>query len=156
REGRVMSMALATTALASADSCAVKLGRAAELFDEHQRSIFKRTDRMFAGLLTFQWLASVIAAAWISPLTWEGAWSRTHIHVLAALYLGGFITAFPVTLVLLRPGRTSTRHIVGISQMLMGALLIHLTGGRIETHFHVFGSLAFLAFYRDWRVLISA
>src|SRR2546422_286126 len=27
---------------------------------------------------------------------------------------------------------------------------------RIETHFIVFGSLAFLAFYRDWRVLISA
>jgi hypothetical protein len=40
--------------------------------------------------------------------------------------------------------------------MLMSALLIHLTGGRIETHFHVFGSLAFLAFYRDWRVLIPA
>jgi two-component system, cell cycle sensor histidine kinase and response regulator CckA len=40
--------------------------------------------------------------------------------------------------------------------MLMSALLIHLTGGRIETHFHVFGSLAILAFYRDWRVLVSA
>jgi two-component sensor histidine kinase len=40
--------------------------------------------------------------------------------------------------------------------MLMGALLIHLTGGRIETHFHVFGSLAFLSFYRDWRLLVPA
>jgi hypothetical protein len=40
--------------------------------------------------------------------------------------------------------------------MLMGALLIHLTGGRIETHFHFFGSLAFLAIYRDWRVLLTA
>ena len=40
--------------------------------------------------------------------------------------------------------------------MLMGALLIHLSGGRIETHFHVFGSLAFLALYRDWRVLVTA
>ena len=40
--------------------------------------------------------------------------------------------------------------------MLWSALLIHLTGGRIETHFHVFGSLAFLAFYRDWRVLVPA
>ena len=38
----------------------------------------------------------------------------------------------------------------------MSGLLIHLTGGRIETHFHVFGSLAFLAYYRDWRVLIPA
>ena len=48
------------------------------------------------------------------------------------------------------------RHVIAIGQMLMSALLIHLTGGRIETHFHVFGSLAILAFYRDWRVLISA
>ena len=37
-----------------------------------------------------------------------------------------------------------------------GLLLIHLSGGRIETHFHVFGSLAFMAFYRDWRVLAWA
>ncbi|HTA30068.1 MAG TPA: ATP-binding protein, partial [Candidatus Cybelea sp.] len=47
-------------------------------------------------------------------------------------------------------------HTIAIGQMLTSALLIHLTGGRIETHFHVFGSLAFLAFYRDWRVLITA
>ena len=40
--------------------------------------------------------------------------------------------------------------------MLFSALLIHLTGGRIETHFHVFGSLAFLAFYADWPVLVTA
>jgi len=39
---------------------------------------------------------------------------------------------------------------------LTSALLIHLSGGRIETHFHIFGSLAFLSFYRDWRVLITA
>ncbi len=55
-----------------------------------------------------------------------------------------------------RPGLPSTRYIIAVAQMLMGALLIHLTGGRIETHFHVFGSLAFLAFYRDWRVLVPA
>jgi len=38
----------------------------------------------------------------------------------------------------------------------MSGLLVHLTGGRIETHFHIFGSLAFLAFYRDWKVFIPA
>jgi diguanylate cyclase (GGDEF)-like protein len=40
--------------------------------------------------------------------------------------------------------------------MLASVLLIDATGGRIETHFHIFGSLAFLAFYRDWRVLLTA
>ena len=49
-----------------------------------------------------------------------------------------------------------TRHTVAIGQALTSALLIHLSGGRIETHFHIFGSLAFLAFYRDLGVLVSA
>ena len=74
----------------------------------------------------------------------------------AAWLLGGAITALPVGLAVLRPGRTSTRHVIAAGQMLMSALLIHLSGGRIETHFHVFGSLAFLAFYRDWTVFVPA
>ena len=82
--------------------------------------------------------------------------SRTHLHVWAAVVLGGLISLFPALLGLFRPGRPSTRYTIAMAQMLMGALLIHLTGGRIETHFHVFGSLAFLAFYRDWRVLVPA
>jgi signal transduction histidine kinase/ActR/RegA family two-component response regulator len=57
---------------------------------------------------------------------------------------------------MVRPGTTATRQCIAVSQMLWSALLIHLSGGRIETHFHVFGSLAFLAWYRDWRVLTTA
>src|SRR5438128_4087110 len=68
----------------------------------------------------------------------------------------GAITCVPGTPTRLRPGGPSTRHVIAIGQMLTSALLIHLTGGRIETHFHVFGSLAFLAAYRDWRVFVPA
>ena len=100
--------------------------------------------------------AGIVFALWVSPLTWEGADSSTHLHVWAAVLLGGIISLFPALLGWLRPGLPSTRYTIAVAQMLMGALLIHLTGGRIETHFHVFGSLAFLAFYRDWRVLIPA
>ena len=46
--------------------------------------------------------------------------------------------------------------LIVVAQMLYSALLIHLTGGRIETHFHVFGSLALMSFYRDWRVFVPA
>src|SRR6266403_5776974 len=130
--------------------------RAEALFLEHRQSIYRRTDRLFVGLMALQWLAAIFAAYWVSPLTWSGRYSQTHLHVWAALFLGGVITVFPVCLALMRPGRASTRHVVGVGQMLMSALLIHLSGGRIETHFHVFGSLAFLAFYRDWRVFIPA
>jgi C4-dicarboxylate-specific signal transduction histidine kinase len=111
---------------------------------------------MFARLMIFQWLAGVAAALVISPRTWIGATSLTHIHVWAAIFLGGAISGFPVFLALKRPGCASTRQIIAVAQMLTSALLIHLSGGRIETHFHVFGSLAFLAFYRDWRVLLTA
>ena len=130
--------------------------RAVELFNAHQDQICRRSDRMFAGLMTFQWLAGIAAAVWISPRTWSGTASQTHIHVWAAVFLGGAISILPVWLALRNPGAAITRHAVAIGQMLTSALLIHLTGGRIETHFHVFGSLAFLAFYRDWRVLASA
>jgi two-component system sensor histidine kinase/response regulator len=126
------------------------------LFREHRQGIYRRTDRLFAGLMLLQWVAAILAAYWLSPLTWAGRSSQTHLHVLAAWFLGGTITLFPVCLALLRPGRRSTRHTVAAGQMLMSALLIHLLGGRIETHFHVFGSLAFLAFYRDWAVFIPA
>ena len=111
---------------------------------------------MFAGLMVAQWLAGIVAAVWISPKTWMGAESQMHWHVWAAVLLGGVITSFPVALAWKRPGDTLTRHAIAVGQMLTSALLIHLTGGRIETHFHVFGSLAFLAFYRDWKVLITA
>ncbi len=70
--------------------------------------------------------------------------------------VGGTIVSFPILLALIRPGSVATRHTIAVAQMLCSALLIHLTGGRIETHFHVFGSLAFLSFYRDYKVLLSA
>ena len=130
--------------------------RASELYREHQFRIHSHTDRLFAGLLVAQWLAGIVAAVWISPRTWAGQFSETHLHVWAAIYLGGVIAVFPIALVLTRSGQPSTRYVIAVAQMLTSSLLVQLTGGRIETHFHVFGSLAFLSFYRDWRVLVPA
>ncbi|MDB6123847.1 MAG: uncharacterized protein JWQ71_2840 [Pedosphaera sp.] len=130
--------------------------RTVELFKEQQQSIVKHADLIFARLMVCQWVFSIGLALWVSPRTWTGTQSQLHIHVWAAVLLGGAITSVPVLLGLMQPGKVLTRHAIAVGQMLMSALLIHLTGGRIETHFHVFGSLAILAFYRDWRVLISA
>ena len=130
--------------------------RADELFREAQSVIHQRTDRLFGKLMVFQWLAGIIAAIWISPRTWIGATSQVHLHVWAAILIGGAIASLPVFLAWKQPGRALTRQVIAVAQMLFSALLIHLTGGRIETHFHVFGSLAMLAFYRDRKVVISA
>lgn len=130
--------------------------RADELFTVNRRDLYRRTDRLFACLMIVQWFAAIGAAFLVTPRTWIGSVSETHLHVWAAILFGGLITLFPVLLTYLRPGATLTRHSIAIGQMLTSSLLIHLSGGRIETHFHIFGSLAFLAFYRDWRVLVTA
>ncbi len=130
--------------------------RAKALFDDALDRLRRKTDRMFAWLMGIQWVAGIAAALIISPNTWIGAEHKVSIHVWAAIFLGGVISAFPIFLALTLPGRPFTRQVIAVAQMLTSALLIHLTGGRIETHFHVFASLAFLAFYRDWKVLATA
>lgn len=133
-----------------------KSGRVAALFKEQHQNIIRHTDELFSWLMVGQWVFAIGLAFWISPRTWSGADSQIHPHIWMAIFFGGIITSAPVFLARTQPGKTLTRHVIAVGQMLMSSLLIHLTGGRIETHFHVFGSLAILAFYRDWRVLISA
>jgi len=130
--------------------------RTAQLFQEQHQNIIRHTDRLFARLMICQWFVGLMLALWITPSNWAGTASRIHLHLWAAIILGGALTIVPVWLALFKPGEILTRHVIAVGQMLMSALLIHLTGGRIETHFHIFGSLAILAFYRDWKVLISA
>ncbi len=144
------------TTTASAPENLSTRARATTLFEESRQSVWRRTDRMFVWLMLFEWLLGIGLALWLSPRTWAGAASAVHPHVWAAIFFGGAITSLPVLLAWWWPGRAVTRQAVAGGQMLMSALLIHLMNGRIEAHFQIFGSLAFLAFYRDWRVLATA
>src|SRR5689334_13840756 len=94
--------------------------RADALFRAHQQRVYRKTDRVFAQLMTVQWLAGILFALWVSPRAWAGSTSEIHVHVWAAIFLGGGITVFPVLLALLRSGEAITRHTIGIAQMLMG------------------------------------
>ncbi|MEZ4241390.1 MAG: ATP-binding protein [Myxococcota bacterium] len=126
---------------------AAKLDRAAAIYADHLLEERAKTDRVFYWLLMCEWALAFLVAITISPVAWAPQ---------TALVLGAAVNIAPILAVYTRPGWWGTRHVVAVAQMVWGALLIHLTGGRIETHFHVFGSLALLAFYRDERVLLSA
>jgi len=130
--------------------------RAREIFDDHMRQSHCRIDRMFVVLMFAQWAFAVICALALSPFAWDGAQRHVHPHVWLAAVIGGLLTAPVAWAGILFPGRWLTRHLIAVCQVGFSSLLIHVTGGRIETHFHVFGSLAFLAAYRDWQVLIPA
>ena len=126
------------------------------LFTAYERKVYTQANRLFWWLLISQWVFSLFLALVWSPLRWTGTASTIHPHVIAAVGLGGLLVSLPLALLHWLPHHAMTRHSVAVAQVGFSALLIHLTGGRLETHFHVFGSLAFLALYRDWRVLVTA
>ncbi len=130
--------------------------RADQKYQDQLHAVYKHVDQLFAVLLVLEWSAAVSFALAVTPYTWAGESRWVHLHLLASIFLGGAIVSLPVALTVMRPAAAMTRHAVAIGQMLMSVLLIHLSGGRIEFHFHVFVSLAFLSLYRDWRVLITA
>lgn len=130
--------------------------RALELFRQSEEHLHRHIDRMFGWLFIAQYVACVAIAFWLTPYAWRGTIGILHPHVYMALVCGAVVISAPLYLIAVCAGQAVTRHTITIAQMLMSSLLIHLTGGRIESHFHVFGSLAFLAAYRDWRVLVPA
>jgi methyl-accepting chemotaxis protein len=101
------------------------------------------SDRAFALLLAAHWPVAFALA----PL--RGTW-------LAALLIGGAASLAPVVTARLAPGASATRILVAVCFMVYSMLFIAQTGGMIEMHFHVFGSMAFLLIYRDWRLPVVA
>ncbi|MDB4961438.1 MAG: hypothetical protein JWP01_1437 [Myxococcales bacterium] len=112
---------------------------------EMQKRLHRDTDQLFVKLLVGQWLAASVLALVVAPAL-----------LVVAFVGGGLVNLVPLYLVRTRSGAPVTRHAIAVVQMLWCTMLIAITQNRVETQFHVFGSLAFLAFYRDWKVLSTA
>ncbi len=130
--------------------------RTAELFKEHLRNIRQVTNSIFFGLLLLQWSAAIILSFITAPASWEGANGTIHPNIWLTFVLGGALFVIPAIQIHLAPTRSWTGGIVAIAQMAFSMLFIHLSDNRVETHFHIFGSLALLAFYRDTRIILLA
>lgn len=120
--------------------------RGAAIFHDRLHVVRGATDKVFVVLMPAQWLLGIVLASLLGG----------RAELCEAMLLGGATAFVPVYLAATRPGSPLTRHAIAAAQMLTSALLIHLSGGRIETHFHIFGSLAMLAYYRDRSVLVTA
>jgi methyl-accepting chemotaxis protein len=129
--------------------------RVADLVVANQTALCAKVDRGMAWLVLAETVLAVALALWWSPHAWTGSSVAPHAHVLAAVLIGGGSSLAVWWLVRHRPGAPVTRHVVAAATTAMSALFIHLAGGRIEVHFGVFVTLAFLAAYRDWRVMLT-
>src|SRR5438552_3863531 len=92
--------------------------RAQELFRRYLGDGYRKTDRMMLVILLSQWVLAIILALTFSPYTWTGKVRSIHLHVQAAIGLGGLINALPLALIVARPGWWFTRQVVAASQML--------------------------------------
>lgn len=107
--------------------------------------------QVFWGLLA-QWglvLVTVLAAS--AGSSFAGADT-----LCAAFLVNGVLSVRPLWLTLRAPGERQTRLTVAICQGLVSTLLLFATGGRPETHLHLFVWLVVLAGYRDVSVLLAA
>jgi PAS domain S-box-containing protein len=130
--------------------------RAGEFFRQQKQVNYKATDRMFAWLIAFEWLAAMAAASLIAPTQDQLKEIPQWRLFQMAAGLSGLVYLVPLTLALFHPGKAYTRHVIAIGQMLTPSLFIFLTGRGFETHFFIFGALASLAAYRDIKILLTA
>ena len=99
--------------------------------------------RIFRVVLVLQWLVAVVIGAVFD-------------NIAPALIISIPIIAIPLWLSLTQPASAMSRHAIGLGVQLMAALHIQLAFGLTEMHFEIFALLAFLAYFRDWKVIASS
>lgn len=117
---------------------------------------FKKTDAWFAPLLMGEWALAIACAVFTSPTTYKGMEPILHDKVWTALLVGGLVVFVAASFALVNAGEEITRHVVAIAQVLMGLLIVYLGEGKFDIFLLMIASLGLLAFYRDWRVLVTA
>jgi len=116
--------------------------------------------KRYSFLLGLTWLHAVVIA-FIGPVlgySWEisiGALFRdgTALHTV---FEGAIVALFAALGSIRRMGRSLQAAAVAVGLMSASAILVHLSGGYIEVHFHFFVMLAFLALLQDWISYILA
>ena len=113
--------------------------------------------RFLVGLTWFH----VAVIAMLGPILghrWDldpGAFLR-HGTVLHTLAEAAIVALFATIGGWRRATRTVQATAVGFGLMSASGILVHLSGGYIELHFHFFVMLVFLALFQDWTAYIMA
>ncbi len=118
--------------------------------------VWKRRHHFLLGLAWFHALVIALIgpvlgyplrAEWIAFFQ-DGTTNHTIIE-------GAIVAGFAL-LAITRFGRTAKATFVGLALMSASAILVHLSGGYIELHFHFFVMVVFLALYQDWAPYLIA
>lgn len=111
--------------------------------DDILRPIRARGDRIMAGVCVFLWLLS------LAFVLVYGSW-------IPWLAVATPFTLIALLIASLLPGTQFARTSLAVLFMAFSALLIHQSGGLIETHFIIFALMSFLLYYRDYIPICAA
>jgi PAS domain-containing protein len=114
-------------------------------------SVWRSRHRFLAGLTFFHAVAIAAAAPFLGKHWDISLWAffddDSMLHVVGE---GLVVASFGALACWRVIGRTLQATLVGFGLMSSSAILVHLSGGYIEFHFHFFVMLAFLALCQDW------
>ncbi|MFN0006913.1 MAG: response regulator [Planctomycetota bacterium] len=137
-------------------SSATATAEAERNYQKYLADLHRDTDSVFILVLLVQWIACTAMTHWTELRAGTAPAEGLDPKVWLVLIGGGSIAIVSILVALRHPGQALTRHTIAVGQALTSVLFIHVMDGRMEAHFHVFVSLAFLAMYRDWRILLTA
>jgi len=123
-------------------------GRAREMRHEVVTQLTVHTHRVFRFLFAAQWVVA-LGVAWQFTQPDES-------RLLFTALLGGVLSVPALLFAHAAPLAAWTRHFLAGCQVGWSMVFVWLLEGRPEAQFHLFVSLTFIAFYRDWRVLLTA
>jgi len=114
-------------------------------------NVWRGRRRFLVGLTWFH-AGAIALAGPVLGYRWElslAAFGRSG-YVLHTVAEGLIVAVFAALASWPRAGRTFQATAIGFGLMSASAVLVHLSGGYIEAHFHFFVMLAFLALCQDW------
>lgn len=77
-------------------------------------------------------------------------------NALSTLGIAAVLVSVPMFMIASNPNAPITRHTVAVFTQLLCALHIQLAMGLTEVHFQIFTLLACLAWYRDWKIIVTS
>ncbi|MGZ3795076.1 MAG: sensor histidine kinase [Pseudobdellovibrionaceae bacterium] len=125
-----------------------------EVFSEYQQALWRRIDRAFAYLIITQYFFTLVLVKSSSSLSGEEIRSGASSWII--LLCAGLISLPSLYCSFFKPGNKASRYVITITQICYSSLFIFLSGSHPELYFHIFVSLAIIATYRDWRLLMLA
>jgi len=114
-------------------------------------SVWRGRYKFLVGLTWFHAIAIALAGPVLGH-RWELSLGAIFEHgtVLHTAGEGLIVAVFAVLAGWRKAGRTLQATAIGFGLMSSSAILVHLSGGYIEFHFHFFVMLTFLALCQDW------